>query len=140
MSEQTLDEDVGDEVEVEAKPRAKGMAGKKLVLFVAAPLLVLIIGVAGAYFAGLFDSLLGAEGHAGSEAHGEGPAMPTTFYALPEMLVNLNTTGRNSSFLKISVSLEIASEADRAKLDRALPRIIDNFQVYLRELRIEDLS
>jgi flagellar FliL protein len=142
MAEQALDKDVDgdDEVEVEAKPRARGIAGKKLVLFVAAPLLLLMIGGAGAYFTGLFDSLLGGEGSAGAELHGSGPAQPATFYDLPEMLVNLNTTGRNSSFLKISVSLEIANEADRAKLDRALPRIVDNFQVYLRELRIEDLN
>ena len=65
---------------------------------------------------------------------------PAVFYDLPEMLVNLNSSGRTSSFLKISVSLEIESESDRKRLDDALPRIIDNFQIYLRELRIEDLS
>jgi flagellar FliL protein len=140
MAEQVLDETADGEAEVEAKPRARGIAGKKLVLFVGAPLLVLILGLGGAYFAGLFDSLLGGAGPGGAEAHGEGAAYPPTFYELPEMLVNLNTTGRNSSFLKISVSLEIADEHDRAKLDAALPRIVDNFQVYLRELRIEDLS
>jgi flagellar FliL protein len=41
--------------------------------------------------------------------------------------------------LKISVSLEIASEKDAPQLEQVMPRIVDNFQVYLRELRIEDL-
>ena len=41
--------------------------------------------------------------------------------------------------MKISISLQIAREIDRAELDRIMPRIIDNFQVYLRELRLEDL-
>ncbi len=55
------------------------------------------------------------------------------------MLVNLNTSGRRAGYLKISVSLEVASEEDFARLDAILPRIVDDFQVYLRELRIEDL-
>jgi flagellar FliL protein len=55
------------------------------------------------------------------------------------MLVNLNSTGRKASFLKLSVSLEVGSDADRAALTQLQPRVIDNFQVYLRELRIEDL-
>ena len=55
------------------------------------------------------------------------------------MLVNLSTSGRSTSFLKIVVSLELASEEDKQTLESALPRIIDNFQVYLRELRVEDL-
>ena len=55
------------------------------------------------------------------------------------MLINLNTTGRRPTFLKISIALQIAREIDRTELDRIMPRIIDNFQVYLRELRLEDL-
>ena len=31
------------------------------------------------------------------------------------------------------------SEEDFLKLDSVLPRIVDDFQVYLRELRVEDL-
>jgi flagellar protein FliL len=40
----------------------------------------------------------------------------------------------------MSVSLELDSAADLPKLQAVLPRIIDNFQVYLRELRVEDLK
>jgi len=64
---------------------------------------------------------------------------PSAYYDLPDMLVNLNSTGRKKSYLKISLSLELASEEDVKRLEEVLPRIIDNFQVYLRELRIEDL-
>ena len=56
------------------------------------------------------------------------------------MLVNLNTSGRRVGYLKISVSLEVGSEEDFPKLDAVLPRIVDDFQVYLRELRVEDLN
>jgi len=137
MADEAITEDIGDDVEVEAKPGGKGMSGKKLVLFVVAPIVLLLLAGGGAYFAGLFGS---APPEAEGEMGEEGPMQPAIFYDLPEMLVNLNSSGRASSFLKISVSLEIESEADRKRIDDALPRIIDNFQIYLRELRIEDLS
>ncbi|MPY72140.1 MAG: flagellar basal body protein FliL [Alphaproteobacteria bacterium] len=66
-------------------------------------------------------------------------AVQTVFFDLPEMLVNLNTAGRRPTFLKMQVSLELENEADVARLRTLSPRIIDNFQVYLRELRIDDL-
>ena len=62
------------------------------------------------------------------------------FYDLPEMLVNLNTGGRKSSFLKIRISLELENQADIPRIERVMPRIVDNFQTYLRELRIDDLK
>jgi flagellar protein FliL len=39
----------------------------------------------------------------------------------------------------MSISLELENQVDVARLQSVMPRIIDNFQVYLRELRIEDL-
>ena len=106
------------------------------------PILLLVGAGAGVYFSGLLDSLLGggsaqeqgAEGEEGMEA------APAVFYDLPELLVNLNSSGRTPSFLRLSVSLELRPGAQPAVLERALPRIVDNFQVYLRELRVEDLS
>ncbi|MDP6474134.1 MAG: flagellar basal body-associated FliL family protein, partial [Alphaproteobacteria bacterium] len=55
-------------------------------------------------------------------------------------LVNLNTQGKQSRYLKLSVSLEIHEQETIEKLEKLLPRIIDRFQVYLRELRTEDIS
>ena len=62
------------------------------------------------------------------------------FFPLEELIVNLNTGGRKSTFLKIKVSLELASAGDVKRIETVMPRIMDNFQVYLRELRIEDLK
>jgi flagellar FliL protein len=42
--------------------------------------------------------------------------------------------------LKMRVSLELANEEDITTVEMVLPRIVDNFQVYLRELRLEDLQ
>lgn len=139
MSEQAVSEDVGEEFEVEAREKG-GMNGKKLVLFIVLPILLLGGAGAGVYFSGLADSLLGKEEEPVEEVVEEVPVGPAVFYDLPEMLINLTSGGRRSNFLKISVSLELQSEADVAVVEAVLPRIRDNFQVYLRELRIEDLQ
>ena len=67
-------------------------------------------------------------------------AQDAIFYDLPELLVNLSTTGRKSTFLKIRIALELEKPEDVPVVERVMPRIVDNFQVYLRELRVEDLK
>ncbi len=126
-----------DDVEIEATPKG-GMNGKKLVLFIVLPILLLVGGLAGAFFAGLLDPLLG-KAEPVVEEEVAPVASKAVFYDLPEMLVNLNSSGRKNTYLKISISLELVREEDRTELATLLPRVVDNFQVYLRELRIEDL-
>ncbi len=125
-----------DSTEDEAEAGKKKLSGKKLVLF-ALPV-VLLLGGAGAFF----FLKLGDEPVEEGEEVAEEPeeVLPSVYYDLPQMLVNLNTAGRRVNFLKIVVSLELAAEADISHLEQVLPRIVDNFQVYLRELRIEDLK
>jgi flagellar FliL protein len=120
---------------VEAAPVRK-LTGKKIVLFIGLPVLLLGGAAAGVTMSGI----LGGHGKGDPSAASE-PAQPAkaVFFDLPEMLVNLNSVGRRPSFLKIKVSLEIASEADVPHLEALRPRIVDNFQVHLRELRTEDL-
>jgi flagellar FliL protein len=63
------------------------------------------------------------------------------YYNLPEFLVNLDTNGRQTSFIKMEVSLEAPSEGDSATaIDNRLPRIIDSFNTYLRTLRTSDIG
>ena len=137
MTDQTMGEGYGDDVELDASPRGGGMSGKKITLIVLLPLLLLLGAGAGLYFTGTLDSLLGGEDRQTAE-----PAKPekTIFYDMPTLLVNLNSGGRTSNFLKLSVSLEIAGEGGEQQLERYMPRVVDNFQVYLRELRVEDLQ
>ena len=146
------DADDSDEVEVEAVPKKKGLSGKKLILFIVLPLLLVGGAGAGAYFSGALDSVLGVEtaeegGESGDKAEGtaeDDPAAaavePSVFHELPTMLVNLNEAGKRASYLKISIKLELTTEQDVAALTTIQPRIIDRFQVYLRELRVEDLE
>jgi flagellar FliL protein len=128
-------------------PRKK-LSGKKIVLFIMLPLLLLIGAGAGLIFSGVLDSLLGRNkppAEAAPDAQPQQKAQPATkqsiFLDLPDQIVNLNTKGaRKATFLKISVSLELESPGDIELVNTAMPRIIDNFQIYLRELRIEDLQ
>ena len=130
-----LETDLGDEFEDEGG----GKKSKKKLIIIALPVLLIVIGV-GAFFSGMLDSLLGKEQHAeeGMEEVVE-EKRASVYYELPQMLVNLNSPGRRSNFLKIVVSLEVGDANDIDGLETAMPRIIDNFQVYLRELRVEDL-
>lgn len=143
-SDAAVDADA-DGVEIEVKPRG-GFNGKKLILFVVLPLLLICGGAGAAYFLGFLNPLLGIEEHgelgedaaaAAEEAQAE--TGPSVYYELPEMLINLNSTGKKSNFLKIRVSLELGNEEAVKEVEAVLPRIIDSFQVYLRELRLDDL-
>ena len=140
------DEDVQNEGEDGAEegagdaPKKKKLSGKKIVLFGVLPLLLLGGGGAGVMFSGILGG--DEEEMAEAEVVDEEEEKPTevVFYDLPEMLVNLNSDGRQSSFLKIQVSLELDNPEAVPAIEAVLPRIVDNFQVYLRELRPDELS
>jgi flagellar FliL protein len=116
----------------------KRFAGKKLVLFILLPLLLIGGGVGGLMATGMIG---GSGDHAAAEeAPKQEDPKSFAFFDLPDLLVNLNSNGKRPSFLKIRVSLELASQDDAASLQAVTPRILDHFQVYLRELRISDLQ
>ncbi|MCK5041838.1 MAG: flagellar basal body-associated FliL family protein [Sphingomonadales bacterium] len=113
----------------------KRFSGKKIVI--AAVAAVVILGGAGIAF-----MMSGSDADHDIEGEGEGEHINQTvvFYDLPEMLVNMNTGTRQASYLKIQVALELSDPLVLEQLDQLSPRIIDIFQVYLRELRLEDLD
>jgi len=121
----------------EVEPGKGGM--KKIILIVVAALLVIGAVMAGLVFSGIFNPF--AKQDAAEQAAAEAPPPPKSavFLDLPDILVNLNSANRRTNFLKVSISLEVESAADVQKLQALMPRIIDSFQIYLRELRLEDL-
>lgn len=125
----------GAEGEAEAK---SGGGKKKLIMIAGGAVGLLLVAGAGLYFTGMLDSLLGKK-HAAAVAEAP-PPKPLVFFDLPDFLVNLNSNGaKKASFLKLSVSLELEKQEDTARLQAVMPRIVDNFQIYLRELRVDDL-
>jgi flagellar FliL protein len=145
--EEDFDEsDTPDDRPPEESGGGRKGGGKKKLIIILVPLLLIVGAAAGAYFTGLMDPLLkmfhkDKSGPAAEEQPKAGaPEQAAVFYDLPEILVNLNSSGRKQNFLKIRISLELESPLDVSKVESVMPRIIDNFQVYLRELRIEDLQ
>ena len=141
MTDQTLEEtEEGNEESAEGEQGGssrKKLSGKKLILFIVLPIFVAGAGAAGVYFSGLADSYLGIEKSADEEE--VFVFKKAVFFDLPEMLVNLNSSGRRTNFLKINISLELDEESDIQNLELLMPRIVDGFQIYLRELRVDDL-
>jgi flagellar FliL protein len=128
----------------------KKFNAKKIVLFVVLPLFLLGGGGAGLYFSGMLDKFLKkdkvvAEGeeHAGKkeggEHDGDHAATGTAFLEIPNMLVNLSGPDEQPRYLRLKVQLELENQTDLAAVQAVMPRVVDQFQTYLRELRIKDL-
>ena len=138
MAEATLEETVetGAEGEGALDAAAPPSGKKKIVMFAGIGVAFLLVASAGLYFTGMLDRFMGHK-EAATDAP---PPKPMVFFDLPDFLVNLNSSGnKKSNFLKLSVSLQLENQEDTARVAAMMPRVIDNFQIYLRELRIEDL-
>jgi flagellar FliL protein len=137
MTDRAFDQDVEVAESAAAAPAAPRW--RKPAILVGAGVLALLLIGGGLWVSGLGQKLIG---HADEKQEPAAEAAPkkTVYYDFPDLLVNLNGNGRKTSFLKISISLELEDAADVPKLQGVMPRIVDNFQVYLRELRPEDLK
>ncbi len=140
--EEPEDEDGEDFDDEDDESSDKPGGTNKLIIIITVVLLLAIGGIAAAYFTGLLQPII--EWITGEEATEEEEKKVdqenAVFFPLEELIVNLNTGGRKSTFLKIRISLELVEGEDISRIESVMPRIMDNFQVYLRELRIEDLK
>ena len=125
--------DEGVEGEGAAAPK-KAFLSKKLIIMVAAGLLVVGGGAGGGYFFFLKKG-----------PHEEKPApvvakAPPAFLDLPDVLVNLQSQNNRSSYLKAKIVLEVEDQKLVEQIKPLMPRVMDAFQTYLRELRPSDLE
>ncbi len=129
-------DDNGEEVEGGKKRR---FSGKFLVLFILLPLLLLGGGGAAAYYFLLRpqpEELKTDDAEAKAEEEKQ-----LVFFDMPEMLVDLNSgSSKRKNYIKVNVTLELESAEAIPELEAIMPRIVDSFQIYLRELRVEDLQ
>lgn len=114
------------------KPAKKGKL-KKLLLFVLLPLIVLLSSLGGAWYFGLFSP-------SDPTAAPEEKVKEMAFYNVPPMTVNLSSTERRAHYLKIEIALEMQNKEIANRITPVLPRVMDAFQTYLRELRTSDLE
>ena len=120
----------------EAAPAEGKKSRKKLFIIIGAGVLaVLLIG------GGLYFFLSAGKSATAAGAAPVVAAAPQSFiFNLPEMTVNLNTGGKGESFMKLTIALEVANQAMMTEIQPRMAKIVDAFQVYLRELRPSDLE
>ena len=72
-----------------------------------------------------------------------GPAVETVetyHHELPEIMVNLSAGNDRPQYLRLKITLELDNPQAVEALKPVLPRVVDAFQVHLRELRASDLE
>jgi flagellar FliL protein len=110
----------------------------KKILMIAVPALLLVFGGCGA---GAYFFLLKSDGAHEAKAE-EVPLTPpkVAFSDMQDILVNIQSNDGTPAYLKLGVSLELENDEQKAALEPLMPRITDQFQAYLRELRLDDLK
>lgn len=140
-------EDGTEEGDGEDSEGGKKRGGKKLVMIIA-PLVLIIGGLAAAYFMGALDGLLGKEDHEEPHAEGiDGMAQDLAnaddgsgvYFDITNLVVTLNSNDpHNPDYLSLDLSIRVASADDVTLLENNMPRIRHNFNSVLRELRLEE--
>ncbi|MEP3234073.1 MAG: flagellar basal body-associated FliL family protein [Hyphomicrobiales bacterium] len=108
---------------------------KKLILIIVVALL--LIGGGAAFF--ILDPFAEPEEVAGTEEKIEAPE-PVVFFPLPAITVNLENVAGRQQYLKLKATLELRDQGEISKIEPLMPRVLDAFQVYLRELRTTDIE
>jgi flagellar FliL protein len=131
------DKPEGEAAEATAKKGFRKFLTKKM-LMIAVPALVLVLGGGGA---GAYFFLSKSEGAHEAKAE-EVPLTPpkVAFSDMQDILVNIQSNDGTPAYLKLGVSLELEDEEQKTALEPLMPRITDQFQAYLRELRLDDLK
>lgn len=110
--------------------------GKRKLLLLAAPLLLAAVG-GGLWFSGLLPRLLGRGTQPAPAAEAAPP--PPVYAEIPEIITNLDTGGRRQSYVKLHARLELEKNSDKSVIEARMPRLLDLFQTYLREMHPEEL-
>lgn len=147
----------------------KKLSGKQLVLFIVLPALVVFGGGgAAAYFlllkkpaatehAGSADAAKAekkkkekkeaAKGDKGGEKKaGEGGIQTSEgpngegFMTLSDIVVNISTPDNRPAFLKLKLTLQAKDMETIEAIEPLMPRILDQYTGFLRELRMEDVA
>lgn len=137
MSEKPAPKEAEVTADAEATADASKKSGKRKLVLLAVPAVVLLAG-AGLWFTGILPHMLGMEKHTEAAAEAKASA-PAAFVEIPEMIANLNGNPKRPSYVKLSARIEVPRADDADKVRQAMPRIQDMMQTYLREMRPEEL-
>jgi flagellar protein FliL len=106
---------------------------RKIMIVIGGALILVGAAGGGAYF--FF-------GHSKADAVAANQVKPPVFMDMPDVLVNLSSSGNGerTQYLKVKVVLELPDDKVMAQIQPLIPRLLDTFQTYLRELRSTDLD
>lgn len=142
-----VDEEKNEGAESSENQGQKKSGGVNLLLVIAIVLLVLVLGAGGfLLFTSTGKRLIGLESTdeaVKKEKVDEVPPTDLTYFAVPELLVNLTKSSprqKAAPFLRLSLKLELPDKESEKTMQAVLPRVIDQFQIYLRQLRVEDIE
>jgi flagellar FliL protein len=128
---EAVDADI--DADIEEAPKAKPKFSRKLIIMAAAA----VLGLGGG--AGGFAFL--SHGSKAEKPKEEAKAKPATFVDMPDVFVNLANSGsERTQYLKVKVVLELPDAGLVERIKPLMPRVMDAFQTYLRELRPTDLD
>ena len=128
----------GAEGEASAVASNKRFGKKFLLIAGGGALVVLLAAGAGAYV--FFFS--GSSETQTAQAKSQIPLTPpqVAYYEVPDIIVNIQTADGSPAYLKVGLSLELDTPEEKAGIQALMPRVVDQFQGYLRELRVDDLK
>jgi flagellar FliL protein len=109
--------------------KVKGLSRKQMIIYGGAALVIIGGGYGGyAFFLG------------GKKPVEEVAAPKALYQELPEMTVNLSAGNDRPQYLRVKITLEVQDQKAIEALKPVMPRVVDTFQVHLRELRAGDLE
>ncbi|HEX2859343.1 MAG TPA: flagellar basal body-associated FliL family protein [Alphaproteobacteria bacterium] len=125
-----------------AAPKGLLADKKKLIMFggIGAAVLLIIAGAAIWFFVlktpkeAETDSVVGGAGAADGARAG-----PSVYYDVPEFSLNLAPSGQQEHFLRLKVTLELATAEEQKTVETNAARLQDDYLQYLRQLRLDDL-
>ena len=108
----------------------------KLIAIAGAAFLLVAGGGTGAYL------MISAKKKAEEEKARAAPVVkPVAFLEVPDVMVNLSNPGSDrAQYLKVKIVLEVPDQELIKQIQPIMPRVLDAFQTYLRELRPTDLE
>ncbi len=75
------------------------------------------------------------------DGHGKGgDSHESAFLAVEPMVVNLSTQDGTPRLLRLKIQLELVDPSEAGDVEAVMPRVVDQFQTYLRGLRVRDLK
>lgn len=112
---------------------AKG-GGKKKLIIIGVAVVALLAAAGGGY--------MYMQRSKAADAEKAALKKKTVFFDLPEITVNLaGAPGQERpAYLRLKVALEVEDQKMIAEIQPLMPRVVDNFQIFLRELRPTDLE